>query len=131
MKKSDELKKTVDELRGQVENLQKEERYEEAAELSKELTNAVHQYQAAVAMETVQTVGFAGGAAPIAAAKVSDEVMRNRVFNKLVLGRAMSAEEREFVNVIGTPGMVEGTDAKGGYLVPEEQLNQIREYRKA
>ena len=131
MKKSDELKKTVDELRGQVENLQKEERYEEAAELSKELTNAVHQYQAAVAMETVQTVGFAGGAAPIAAAKVSDEVMRNRVFNKLVLGRTLDAQEREFANQIGSPGMVEGTPGKGGYLVPEEQMTQIREYRKA
>ena len=31
MKKSDELKKMVDELRREVENLQQEERYEDAA----------------------------------------------------------------------------------------------------
>ncbi len=131
MKKSDELKKMVDELRREIENLQQEERYEDAAKRAKELTNAVHQYEAALAMEEAQRTGFAGGAAPIATATVSDAVMRNRVFNKLVLGRTLTEEEREFANQIGSPGMVEGTDAKGGYLVPEEQMTQIREYRKA
>lgn len=131
MKKSDELKKMVDELRREVENLQQEERYEDAAKRAKELTNAVHQYEAALAMEEAQRTGFAGGAAPIATATVSDAVMRNRVFNKLVLGRTLDAQEREFANQIGSPGMVEGTPGKGGYLVPEEQMRQIREYRKA
>ena len=131
MKKSDELKKMVDELRREVENLQQEERYEDAAKRAKELTNAVHQYEAALAMEEAQRTGFAGGAAPIATATVSDAVMRNRVFNKLVLGRTLDAQEREFANQIGSPGMVEGTPDKGGYLVPEEQMTQIREYRKA
>ena len=131
MKKSDELKKIVDELRRAVENLQQEERYEEAAKQAKELTNAVHQYEAAVAMETAVLTNFKGDAAPITTAVVSDAVMRNRVFNKLVLGRALDAQEREFVNQIGSPGMVEGTPGKGGYLVPEEQMTQIREYRKA
>jgi len=131
MKKSDELKKMVDELRREVENLQQEERYEDAAKRAKELTNAVHQYEAAVSMETAQRTDFAGGAAPIQTASVSDAVMRNRVFNKLVLGRTLDAQEREFANQIGSPGMVEGTPDKGGYLVPEEQMTQIREYRKA
>ncbi|WP_313991513.1 phage major capsid protein [uncultured Selenomonas sp.] len=131
MKKSDELKKTVDELRAQIENMQQEERYEAAAKLSKELTDAVHQYQAAAAMEAAQIADFAGDAAPIATAKLSDAVMHNRVFNKLVLGRALDAQEREFANQIGSPGMAEGTPSKGGYLVPEEQMAQIREYRKA
>ena len=131
MKKSDELKKMVDELRREVENLQQEERYEEAAKRAKELTNAVHQYEAAVATETAQRADFVGSAAPIQTAPVSDVVMRNRVFNKLVLGRTLDAQEREFANQIGSPGMVEGTPGKGGYLVPEEQMTQIREYRKA
>lgn len=131
MKKSDEIKKTVDELRCEVENLQQEEKYEEAAARAKELTNAVHQYEAAAAMEAAEIANFAGSAAPIQTAHVSDAVMRNRVFNKLVLGRTLDAQERGFVNQIGSPGMVEGTPGKGGYLVPEEQMAQIREYRKA
>ena len=131
MKKSDELKKIVDELRRAVENLQQEERYEEAAKQAKELTNAVHQYEAAVARETAQRADFVGSAAPIQTAPVSDAVMRNRVFNKLVLGRTLDEQDLEFVNQIGSPGMVEGTPGKGGYLVPEEQMTQIREYRKA
>lgn len=131
MKKSDEIKKMVDELRREVENLQQEEHYEETAARAKELTNAVHQYEAAAAMEKAQMADFAGGAAPLAMQSVSEAVMRNRVFNKLVLGRTLDEQEREFINQIGSPGMVEGTKEKGGYLVPEEQMKEIREYRKA
>lgn len=131
MKKSDELKKTVDGLRREVENLQQEENVEAAAERAKELTNAVHQYEAALAMERMALTDFARTASPVEENKVSDAVMRNRVFNKLVLGRTLAEEERSYVNQIGSPGQVEGTPAKGGYLVPEEQMRQIREYRKA
>ena len=139
MKKSDELKKTVDVLRREVENLQQEENVEAAAERAKELTNAVHQYEAALAMERAALTDFAHTASPVEKNKVSDAVMRNRVFNKLVLGRTLTEEERgyanqigrDYVNQIGSPGQVEGTPAKGGYLVPEEQMRQIREYRKA
>lgn len=131
MKKSDEIKKIVDELRREVENLQQEEKYEEAAKRAKDLTNAVGQYEAALAMEKAALTDFAGSAAPVEENKVSDAVMRNRVFNKLVLGRTLTEEERGYVNQIGSPGQVEGTPAKGGYLVPEEQMRQIREYRKA
>ena len=131
MKKSDEIKKTVDELRHEVENLQQEEKYEDAAKRAKDLTNAVGQYEAALAMEKAALTDFAGTAAPVEENNVSDAVMRNRVFNKLVLGRALTEDERGYVNQIGSPGQVEGTPAKGGYLVPEEQMRQIREYRKA
>lgn len=131
MKKSDECKKIVDELRREVENLQQEGNIEAAAERAKELTNAVHQYEAALAMERAALVDFAHTASPVEENKVSDAVMRNRVFNKLVLGRTLTEEERGYVNQIGSPGQVEGTPAKGGYLVPEEQMRQIREYRKA
>ena len=131
MKKSDEIKKTVDDLRREVENLQQEENVEAAAGRAKELTNAVHQYEAALAMERAALTDFAHTAAPVEENKVSDAVMRNRVFNKLVLGRTLTEEERGYVNQIGSPGQVEGTPAKGGYLVPEEQMRQIREYRKA
>ena len=131
MKKSDECKKIVDELRREVENLQQEGNIEAAAERAKELTNAVHQYEAALAMERAALVDFAHTASPVEENKVSDAVMRNRVFNKLVLGRTLTEDERGYVNQIGSPGQVEGTPAKGGYLVPEEQMRQIREYRKA
>ena len=131
MKKSDELKKTVDGLRREVENLQQEEKYEDAAKRAKDLTNAVSQYEAALAVEQAALTDFAGTAAPVAENTVSDAVMRNRVFNKLVLGRPLTEDERGYANQIGSPGQVEGTPSKGGYLVPEEQMRQIREYRKA
>ena len=139
MKKSDEIKKTVDDLRREVENLQQEENAEAGGEHAKELTNGVQQYEAGLGMERAALTDFAHTAAPVEENKVSDAVMRNRVFNKLVLGRTLTEEERgyvnqigrDYVNQIGSPGQVEGTPAKGGYLVPEEQMRQIREYRKA
>ena len=41
MKKSDELKKVVDELTGKIEQLQQNEKYSDAAKLSTELTETV------------------------------------------------------------------------------------------
>ena len=56
MKKSDELKQTVDSLRAEVENLQGQEQYDAAAKKSVELTDAVHEYQTAKALEAAEEV---------------------------------------------------------------------------
>jgi HK97 family phage major capsid protein len=57
--------------------------------------------------------------------------MRNRIFNKQVFGKTLNEEEMAFLNTAGTPGQVEATPAKGGYLVPEEQISQLMEFRRA
>ena len=50
MKKSDELKQTVDALRKEVNDLQAQEQMDAAAAKAKELTDAVHEYQTAKAL---------------------------------------------------------------------------------
>lgn len=142
MKKSDELKQTVDSLRAEVENLQGQEQYDAAAKKSVELTDAVHEYQTAKALEAAELTNFMTGG-PLPATGVVDTTeakkMRNRIFNKLVVGRSFNDQETEyfnahkdeFVNTAGTPGQVEATPSKGGYLVPEEQMATLREYRRA
>ena len=47
MKKSDELRKTVDELQAQIENLQQEGKVAEAKKLVPEMNNAVAMFKAA------------------------------------------------------------------------------------
>ena len=134
MKKSDELKQTVDSLRAEVENLQGQEQYDAAVKKSVELTDAVHEYQTAKALEAAELTNFMTGG-PLPATGVVDTTeakkMRNRIFNKLVLGRPLDSTELEFQNAAGTPGQVEATPGKGGYLVPEEQMATLREYRRA
>lgn len=139
MKKSDEIKKTVNELSAKVEAAQQAENYAEAGKLADELTAAVNSYKAAKAMEDAEIDAFKATAAPVSAAPVTmDAKMQNRIFNKLVFGRALDDSEREIYaanraafNAPGTPGQVEATPAKGGYLVPTEQLNILWEFRRA
>ena len=138
MKKSDELKKVVDQLSAQVESAQQEEQFEKAGKLADELTAAVNSYKAAKALEDAELDAFKGSAtAPVKAAPKADAATMNRVFNKLVLGRPLDDAEREVYaanrkafDSPGSPGQVEATAAKGGYLVPTEQLEILYEFRR-
>ena len=132
MKKSDEIKKIVDELKAKVDQLQQEEQYDEAVKAANELKDAVREFKIAKALEDAEATDFIATATPAnAKSMISDAVMRNRVFNKLVFGRQLNEEEKAFLNTAGTPGQVEATPAKGGYLVPEEQISQLLELRRA
>ena len=170
MKKSDELRKTVDELQAQIENLQQEGKTAEARKLVPEMDNAVAMFKAAKEMEAADFSNFSLGARP-AQHRESRERIRNRAFNKLLFGKRLTDAERrayyndgddsvsggsgtDTVTVTGgddtvsggsgtdtvtgggdssnsLTGQIEGTDSKGGYLVPVEQLPILREFRKA
>ena len=170
MKKSDELRKTVDELQAQIENLQQEGKTAEARKLVPEMDNAVAMFKAAIEMEAADFSIFSLGARP-AQHRESRERIRNRAFNKLLFGKRLTDAERrayyndgddsvsggsgtDTVTVTGgddtvsggsgtdtvtgggdssssLTGQIEGTDSKGGYLVPVEQLPILREFRKA
>ena len=161
MKHSDELRKTVDELQAQIENLQQDGKIAEAKKLVGELNNAVDMFKAAKAMEEADFTNFSQGAKP-AQSNESREKVRNRAFNKLLFGKRLTDEERRayyndgddsvsggsgtdtVTGGSGTDtvtgggdssnsltGQIEGTDSKGGYLVPVEQMPILREFRKA
>ena len=139
MKKSDEIKKTVADLSAQVEAAQQAEDFAMAGKLADELTDAVNQYKSAKAMEDAEMETFTQTAAPVKAiTPKADAKMMNRIFNKLVLGRAMTddekavyADNRAAFNSPGTPGQVEATPGKGGYLVPVEEMRIFYEFKKA
>ena len=71
---------------------------------------------------------------------VDQKTLRIRAFNKLVLNPArnepvpLTDEERNaYYNVTGSPGspaQIESTPGKGGYLVPQEQMATLQEFRK-
>ena len=138
MKKSDEIKKTVNELTAKVESAQQAEDFATAGKLADELTDAVNQYKAEKAKEDAEMETFTQTAAPVKTAPKADAKMMNHIFGKLLLGQKMTedeaavyAENRAAFNSPGTPGQVEATPGKGGYLVPVEQLNIFYEFKKA
>lgn len=137
MLKSDELKKEIATKRVEVENFQREEKIPEAKKAAAELSKMVDEYDVAVAMERSNFENFLANAKHVNKTSGDDEkTLRNRAFNKLVFNRGPLTDEerRAYFNVTGSPGqpaLVESIDEKGGYLVPEEQLTTIREFRKA
>lgn len=137
MKKSDELKKTYDGLIAKAEALQSAEQYDDALKAVEDAKGVKKDLEAALYIEQSQAENFQQEAAPENVVAPVDESpkMKNRVFNKLVLGRQLDEMEQriatKFFNAPGTPGQVGATPAKGGYLVPEEQIAQLHEYRRA
>lgn len=134
MKKSDELRQIVAKLRKEVMDLQGQEEMDKAAAKAVELNNAIrdlHTQEAVEAADLAKTMLHPSTpeGAPIKSENMAR--LRNRVFNKMVFGRALDAQEREFADNAGTPGLVETTPGKGGYIVPEEQISILREYRRA
>lgn len=137
MKKSDELKKTYDGLIAKAEAFQSAEQYDDALKAVDEAKKVKKDLDAALFIEKAQAEDFQQEAAPTdAVIPVADDAKsKNRVFNKLVLGRPLDEMEQriatKFFNAPGTPGQVGATPEKGGYLVPEEQMRTLHEYRRA
>lgn len=126
MRKTIELKKIINGLKTEVNNLQSQGKMDEATKKAEELTNAVNEFKAAQSIEMAEDATFAASAKP-ATENRHDAVFKNRAFNKALLGRHMDAEELDYVNAAG---LIESTPAKGGYIVPEEQMKTLVEFRR-
>ena len=126
MKKSVELKKELETLRNEITSLKDSGKIEEAhAKLNslKDLENRIKEAET----EEALTVMNKGNKAPLG---TKEEMNVNRIYNRVLLGKSITEEEKQFLNAAGTPGQVESTDGKGGYLVPVEQFETIKELRR-
>ena len=124
MKKSIEMKKELEAMRNEIKALKDEGKIEDAhAKLTafKELENKIKEVETEEALEAMNEK---------TQVNIKNGMNANRLFNRVVLGKPITDEERQFLNAVGTPGQVEATDGKGGYLVPVEQFNQIKELRR-
>lgn len=140
MLKSDVLKKEIDAKRVEVENFQREEKISEAKKAAAELSKMVDEYDVTVAMERSDFENHLANVKPLNQFSGDDEkTLRNRAFNKLLFkrGQLTDEERRAYFNVSneegqpGTPGLIGSVNTRGGYLVPQEQIATLREFRKA
>lgn len=126
MKKSVELKKELETLRNEITSLKDSGKIEEAhAKLNslKDLENRIKEAETEEALIAMNK----GNKAPLG---TKEETNVNRIYNRVLLGNSITEEEKQFLNKAGTPGQVESTDGKGGYLVPTEQFKEIKELRR-
>lgn len=126
MRKTVELKKIINGLKAEINDLQTQGKMDEATKKAEDLTNAVNEFKAAQAIEMAEDATFADSAKP-ATENRHDAGFKNRAFNKALLGRRLDAEESDYVNTVG---LVESTPGKGGYIVPEEQMKTLVEFRR-
>lgn len=129
MKKSIEMKKQLDALKNEIGTLQAAGKIDEAHAKLADLTNMKNAIEVQEALEAEEMNNFAG--TPTNTTKTDEKVMKNRAFNKQVLGMPLDEDEKAFAtNAVGTPGQAGGIPAKGGYLLPEEQFNRLIEFRR-
>lgn len=127
MKKSLEIKRRIEELKNEMRTLEENGRIEDAYNKLTELKNLGKELEMALEMEKEQIENFTGTTVN----PTNEEIDENVVFNKLVMNRELNEAEKQYVeNAVGTPGQAEHTPEKGGYLVPEEQLNTIKELKR-
>lgn len=140
MKVTDELKQQIAAKRAEMDRLEQEAKLDEASSAADELNALMDKFKVAQAKEKSDFEDFtraveSGNVTFIAPNADNTAKLRNRAFNKLVLGRTLTDEERNaYFNVTGSPGqpaLIESIDTKGGYLVPEEQMQTLQEFRKA
>ena len=138
MKKSDELKIAISEKSREINQFQDNGEMSKAVAAADELNKLVDECKVALAKESADFKNFMANATQVTTPAVDTAKLRNRAFNKLVFGfGSLTDEERgAYFNVTntegnpGTPGQVGVTPNKGGYLVPQEQMKTLLEFRR-
>jgi len=142
MKVSDEIKLEISAKKTEIENLQNEGKFQDALKAADDLNHLLDKLKIEEAKEKATFENFLkGGKTCVTAPEAVDAAkLRSRAFNKLVLNplrmfpEPLTDEEKSaYFNVSGSPGQpaqIESIDTKGGYLVPQEQMTQLQEFRK-
>lgn len=128
MLKSAELKNKIEQIKNEMKDLQEQGKIDEAHEKIQILNQARKELAVAEEMEAEEVENTITNGTVKGEPKKDIDV--NRVFNNLIMGKAVTEEEMEVYNLAST-GQIEHSPEKGGYLVPEEQGKQLKEFRRS
>lgn len=127
MLKSVEIKNKIVNIKNDMKALQEQGKLDEAHAKIELLNQARKELDLALEEEKEEFKNIVENGKEVGTSKTDIDV--NKVFNKLVMGKPVTEAEMAVYN-IGTPGQVEHTPEKGGYLVPEEQGKILKEFRR-
>lgn len=128
MLRSTELKNKIAQIKNDMKALQEQGKIDEAHDKIQLLNQTRKELAVAEEMEVEEVENTITNGKPVGEPKKTIDV--NRVFNKLIMGKSVSEEEMEVYNLAST-GQIEHDPEKGGYLVPEEQGKQLKEFRRS
>lgn len=127
MLRSTELKNKIEQIKNEMKAMQEQGKIDEAHDKIQLLNQARKELAVAEEMEAEEVENIVTSGTIKVAPKKDIDV--NRVFNKLIMGKSVTEEEMEVYNLAST-GQIEHDPEKGGYLVPEEQGKQLKEFRR-
>ena len=127
MLKSVTIKNNIAAIVNEMKSLKEQGKIDEAHAKIELLNQARKELEIAIEEEKEEFKNIVENGKEVGTPKANIDV--NKVFKKLVMGKPVTDAELEVYN-IGTPGQVEHTPEKGGYLVPEEQANTLKELRR-
>lgn len=127
MLKSVEIKNKIVNIKNDMKALQEQGKIDEAHAKIELLNQARKELDLALEEEKEEFKNIVENGKEVGEPKANIDV--NKVFNKLVMGKPVTEAEMEVYN-IGSPGQVEHVPERGGYLVPEEQANTLKEIRR-
>ena len=138
MRKTVELLKLINAKKDEIRNFESQELMDDAAKAAGELQKMNQEYSIAKSIEDSDMATFTTGVKIENIHKPDVKTIR-QLFNRAVFSehpklnrffKPLNEEEMQILNAAGTPGQVEATPAKGGYLVPQEEFNRILEVRR-
>lgn len=138
MRKTVELLQLINAKKEEIRNFEATGQMDDAVKAAAELQKMNQEYGIAKSVEDADLATFTSGV-KISGSKAVDSKTIRQLFNRAVFSehpklkntfKPLDDEEMQILNAAGTPGQVEATPAKGGYLVPEEEMNRIIEYRR-
>lgn len=127
MLKTAEIKNQIAQIKSEMKALHEQGKIDEAHDKIQLLNQARKELAVAEEMESEEVENTITNGTVKGTPKKNIDV--NRVFNKLIMGKAVTEEEMEVYNLAST-GQIEHDPEKGGYLVPEEQSKQLKEFRR-
>lgn len=127
MLKTAELKNQIAQIKSEMKALQEQGKIDEAHDKIQLLNQVRKELAVAEEMEAEDVENTITNGSVKGTPKKDIDV--NRVFNKLIMGKSVTEEEMEVYNLAST-GQIEHSPEKGGYLVPEEQGKQLKEFRR-
>ncbi|MFR7349467.1 phage major capsid protein [Peptoniphilus sp.] len=127
MLKSVEIKNKIVNIKNDMKALQEQGKLDEAHAKIELLNQARKELDLALKEEKEEFKNIVENGKEVGTSKADIDV--NKVFNKLVMGKPVTEAEMAVYN-IGSPGQVEHVPERGGYLVPEEQANTLKELRR-
>ena len=127
MLKSVTIKNKIAAIKDEMKSLQEQGKIDEAHAKIELLNQARKELDLALEEEKEEFKNIVENGKEVGTSKADIDV--NKVFNKLVMGKPVTEAEMKVYNV-GSPGQVEHVPERGGYLVPEEQGNTLKELRR-